>query len=77
MKLNKIADLLKVYRELKKLSSVIHGSVLLKWYDFTAILKKCMYTILKLESKHSLKKKKKLKRPLSNLYKFTKTISGD
>lgn len=46
--IKQIADLLKVCRELKKLSSVIHGSELLKWQDFTAILKKCIYTSLKL-----------------------------
>lgn len=48
--IKQIADLLKVCRELKKLSSVIHGSELLKWQDFTAILKKCIYTSLKLWS---------------------------
>ncbi|KAK2513910.1 hypothetical protein Q9966_015982 [Columba livia] len=32
--LDNIADLLKLYRELKKYSTVIHGSVSLKWYDF-------------------------------------------
>lgn len=46
--IKQIADLLKVCRELKKLSSVIHRSELLKWQDFTAILKKCIYTSLKL-----------------------------
>lgn len=48
--IKQIADLLKVCRELKKLSSVIHRSELLKWQDFTAILKKCIYTSLKLWS---------------------------